>query len=99
MRHSVYLGKLQLDGIFDRNGQNGDVVVRLVRLRVRLDVGDVEGHFHAANHPAEDGVLVVEPRSRDNGEEELENLRERERQNQLFVLKFNAPGTGYSCLL
>ena len=51
-------------GSLDRDVDNGDVVVRLVRLGVGLDEADVLADLHAARAPAEHGVLVVQPRLR-----------------------------------
>jgi hypothetical protein len=45
--------------------------VGLVGLGMRLHVGDVERHFHAADHATKHRVFVVQPRGRNDGEKKL----------------------------
>ena len=45
------------DGVLDVDADDGDVVVGLVRLGVRLHVRDVHHRLHSAAHSPEHGVL------------------------------------------
>lgn len=53
----VRLSLSHSDGVLDVDADDGDVVVGLVRLGVRLHVRDVHHRLHPAAHPPENGVL------------------------------------------
>ena len=70
--HWVFLSfRSETDRVPDRDGDDADIVVGLVRLGVGLNVADVLRHLHAPDHPREHRVLVVQPRRGAHRDEEL----------------------------
>ena len=51
---------------FQSDANDFDIIVRFVGFRISFDVGNVLYDFHSFDHPAEYGVLVVEPRTRND---------------------------------
>lgn len=71
MKKCIFFSTLHSYRIFDRDADDGNVIIRLVRLGMRLCVADGHGRLHAPADPPEHGVLVVQPRRRHGSDEEL----------------------------
>ena len=62
--------------LFDRNGNDFDLVQRFVQ-SICFDLGDLLDDVHSLGHTSEDGMFLVQPRRRNDRDEELGSIRGR----------------------